>query len=119
MAGQPIDMLSDELTPIHIDAFVDANDQPQEVDAIEWRSSDESVFTVQVSNDGRDVQAVSVDMGVDAPAHGGNLELHVRENGVDDAITETWPVTVRTAQTSPPAVGVRVTVGAAQKKPTP
>jgi hypothetical protein len=116
MAGQPFDMLSDELVRFHIDAFIDAAGDEQQVDAIEWRSSDPSIFTAVVSADGRDAQAVAVAMTQDQPSHGATMELHVTENGVADAIVETFAGTVRTALSSPPAVGVRVTVGAPEKQ---
>lgn len=116
MAGQPFDMNSAQAVRVTIGRFKDVDGVTRTVDKIDWMSSDPTVFTPDPSADGMTCRAVSVDMTEDQPAHGANLEMHVTEAGVPDAIVETWAGTVKSALTSPPATGFDATVGAPEPR---
>ena len=114
--ADPIMMKSKQFVTGHVDAFVDADGNPQAVDAARWELSDPALGMLSQSADGTDVRFESADMPMDAPAMSGVLSLHVTEAGVVDAFVLPFDVMI-SSHSSPNAVGANITFSAPQDLP--
>lgn len=107
----PIVMKSKQFVDGHVDAFVDDQGNPQNVDAARWELSDSTLGTLTQSPDGMDVHFESTDLPLDSPTIMGQLVLHVDEGGVPDAFTVPFDLIV-SSRPSPLAVGANISFSA-------